>query len=288
MHFVSFLLAFDAMVGGSLMMGGEPMTNGSVTLQNAGTVMRTNVDSSGKYALTVPPGTYDVTIERTVSGRKKTMVLNSLTVADGANAIDLWWPSVETVAGRSALVMQHFDAGRAAQAEGRFDAAAGHYRAAVMEDCSQQAIWGQLAVVQAMGGNFEAAERDYVTARAWGAGAAITSNMANAYYRAGRFGEAGAKYKEAAEIDPSKAATYLANAGAAYHAGRMTAEAEAAYKMAAGVPGAMPSSWYFWGVSAQSNGNRDEALTALRGYLQADGSGRYAADARQRISALGG
>ncbi|MDQ2986429.1 MAG: tetratricopeptide repeat protein, partial [Armatimonadota bacterium] len=258
------------------------------TFQNTATVMKVNVDSSGKYTVNVPPGTYDVTIERTVSGRKRTLVLDSLTVVEGANAIDLWWPSVESAAGRSALVMQHYDAGRSAQGDGRFDAAAGHYRAALMEDCSQQAIWGELAVAQAQGGSFEAAERDYITARAWGAGAATASNMANAYYRAGRFGEAGAKYKAAAEIDPSKAATYLANAGAAYHAGRMTAEAEAAYKLAAGVPGALPSSWYFWGVSAQSNGNRDDALTALRGYLQADVSGRYSADARQRIAALGG
>ena len=139
-----------------------------------------------------------------------------------------------------------------------------------------------------MAGNFTQAESTYKVARAWGAGAATTSNMANAYYRAGKFGEAGAKYKEAAEIEPSKAGTYLANAGAAYHAGRMGAEAEAAYKMAAQVPGASPASWYFWGVMAQANGNRDDALTALRGYLQADGSGRYAADARQRVSALGG
>jgi tetratricopeptide (TPR) repeat protein len=122
----------------------------------------------------------------------------------------------------------------------------------------------------------------------WGAGSATASNIGTVYYRAGKYGDAAAMYETAAEMDGSKAGTYLANAGAAYYAGRMMAEAEAAYKMASEVPGAMASSWYFWGVCAQANGNRDAALSGLRGYLREDPNGRFAADARQRIDSLGG
>jgi tetratricopeptide (TPR) repeat protein len=114
------------------------------------------------------------------------------------------------------------------------------------------------------------------------------SNLAYAYYKAGRFEDAGAKYEAAAAMEPSKAAMYHANAGAAYLAGRSNAKAEAAYKMAASASGGAANSWYFWGVCAQGNNNNADALTALRGYLQKEPNGRYAADARQRIAAMGG
>jgi tetratricopeptide (TPR) repeat protein len=288
MHLLTFLLMAEAVVGGSLMKGAQPLDGGSVTLKNNSMDVSATVGADGKYSMEVPAGTYDVIVHRTIGGRKRTLLFEDLTVQDGPVQIDLFWPSREDAAGRSELVMQHFDAGKASFAAGSYEEAAMHFMEAVREDTSQEAAWGQLAVSQAMAGNFTSAEASYRSARAWGAGSATASNIANAYYRAGKFSEAGAKYKEAAEIEPSKAGIYLANAGAAYQAGHNMAEAESAYKIAAQVPGASPASWYFWGVCAQANGNRDDALTAFRGYLQAEGNGRYAADARQRVSALGG
>ena len=288
MHFITFFLAMDAMVGGTLMTGNQPV-GANITFFNAGATMTTAADANGKYSLSLPqPGTYDIKVERTVNGRKKSLVYAGLNVVDGSQTIDLFWPSVETAEGRTALVRQHFDAGKAAYAAGRYADAATHYMDALKEDTSQHAVWSGLAIAQAMGGNFEAAERSYSAARAWGAGSSTTSNMAYAYHRAGRFEDAGAKYEEAARIDSSKAAMYHANAGAAYLAGRQNAKAEAAYKAAASAQGAPSSSWYFWGVCAQGNNNNADAMTAFRGSLQADPNGRYAADARQRIAAMGG
>ena len=288
MHLLTFFLMADAVVSGSLMKGTDVLAGGDIALRNSSLTVHAPVGSDGKYSLNVPAGTYDVVIQRTIGGRKRTLVLNNLTVGDGPINIDLFWPSNESSNGRHELVLHHHAAGRTAYTAGNYAEAATHFMEALREDPSQEGIWGEMAVSHAMAGNFTQAESAYKVARAWGAGSATTSNMANAYYRAGKFSEAGAKYKEAAEIEPSKAGMYLANAGAAYYAGRMGAEAETAYKMAAQVPGASTASWYFWGVCAQANGNRDDALTAFRGYLQADGNGRYAADARQRVSALGG
>ena len=288
MQFISLFLAIDAMVGGTLMMGNQPV-GANITFYNSGATMTTAADAEGKYSLSLlQPGNYDVKVERTVNGRKKTLVFNGLTLVDGSQTIDLYWPSVETAESRSTLVRQHFDAGRTAYSAGRYSDAVTHYMDALREDTSQDAVWSAMAQAQAMGGNFEAAERSFAAARAWGAGSATASNLAYAYHKAGRFEEAGSKYEMAATMDPSKASTYHANAGAAYLAGRMNAKAEAAYKSAANASGAASTSWYFWGVCAQGNNNNADALTALRGYLQADPNGRYAADARQRISAMGG
>lgn len=288
MHFVPILLAFDAMVSGTLWMGGQPVAGGDVTFLNSAATMTAATDDSGRYALTVPAGTYDIKIERMLGGRKKSLMYHSVRLGDGTAIIDLSWPSNENADARTALVRQHFDAGRAAHAAGRYTDAVTHYKDAVREDSGQHAVWSSLAFSEAMAGDFEAAEKSYALARAWGAGSSAASSMASAYHRAGRFEQAGAKYEEAAAIDGSKAAMYLANAGAAYNAGRMGAKAEAAYKAAAAVQGAPASSWYFWGVSAQGNNNNADALTALRAYLQAEPNGRYAADARQRIAAMGG
>lgn len=287
MQLIPILLVVDAMVSGSLMMGNEMVTGGSVTLHNAATMMKADVNSEGMYSLSVPSGTYDVTVQRTVAGRKRTLVFNGLTLGDGNMTVNLWWPTENDTEKRQNLITQHYSAGRAADAAGNYSQAASEYRMALREDCSQHAIWSALATALAHSSSSDA-DAAFKTARAWGAGSATASNIATVYYRGGRFGEAGAMYKTAAEMDASKAGTYLANAGAAYYSGRMMAEAEAAYKMASEVPGAMSSSWYFWGVCAQSNGNRDAALAGLRGYLRADANGRFAADARQRISSLGG
>jgi tetratricopeptide (TPR) repeat protein len=288
MLFIPILLALDATVGGTLMMGAEPI-GANVTVYNSGVSMATSAGADGKYSLSMlPAGTYDIKLERTMNGRKKTLIYKGLTVGDGSHTVDLFWPSVESADARTALVRQHFDAGKAAFSAGRYADAASHYMDAIREDSGQHAVWSGLAVSQAMAGNFDAAERSYAMARAWGAGSSTTSNMAYAYHRAGRYEDAGAKYEEAARVDGSKAAGYLANAGAAYLAGRSNAKAEAAYKAAAAVTGAPATSWYFWGVCAQNNNNTADALTALRGYLQAEPNGRYAADARQRIAALGG
>src|SRR5688572_30467340 len=113
MQFIPFLLVLDAMVSGTLWMGTQPVDGGSITFHNASTTMSANVDSTGRYTLSVPPGQYEIQIQRTMGGRKKSLAYKAVTLADGANAIDLSWPSVDDAAARSALVRQHFDAGRA-------------------------------------------------------------------------------------------------------------------------------------------------------------------------------
>ena len=288
MQFIPILFVIDAMVSGTLWMGTQHVDGGTVTFHNATTSVSAPVDDSGKYSINVPAGDYGIRIQRTMNGRKKTLEYKTIRLADGANSIDLSWPSVDDAEARSALVRQHFDAGRAAHAAGRYADASVHFMDALREDVSQHAAWSALALSQAMAGEFDAAEKSLASGLMWGAGANSASNLANAYYRAGRFEQAGAKYEAAAAMDASRAATYYANAGAAYFAGRMNNQAEAAYKKAANASGSPSTNWYFWGVTAQSNGNRTDALAALRQYLQVDGSGRYASDARQRISAMGG
>jgi len=288
MQLIPILLVMDAMVSGSLMMHNGDIHGGTVTLANTATTMSTGVDSGGKYSLSVPPGTYDVTIQRTVNGRKKSLIYNALTVMDGGNKVDLFWPSIENLDERTAFIRKEYDAGRAAAAAGQYQEAATHYENALEQDVSQHAIWGELAVARVMTSTSEVAEEVYTQARMWGSGAPAAASMGYAYYRRGQYKMAGEKYKSAAEMDTNKAGTYLASAGAAYFTGRMMPEAEATYKMASEVPGATSSSWYYWGVCAQSNGNRDAALTALRGYLSVDPNGNFAADAKQRISSLGG
>jgi len=288
MQLIPILLVVDAMVSGSLMMHEGDIHGGTVTLHNSAVTMKADVNTEGKYSMSVPPGTYDVTIERTTGGRKKSLVYNALTVVDGANKVDLFWPSIEDPTARASFIDSEYRAGKAAAAAGQHQAAAGHFSNALQQDVSQHAIWGELAVMHVMSSTPEVAEEIYTEARLWGAGAPAAANMGYAYYKRGRHGLAAEKYKQAAELNPAKAATYLANAGAAYFAGRMMPEAEAAYKMASEVPGAAASSWYYWGVCAQSNGNTDAALAGLRGYLRADANGSFAADARQRVASLGG
>jgi tetratricopeptide (TPR) repeat protein len=288
MHLIPILLAIDAVVGGTVRFGAEPVTSGTVTFFNSSVSVSAPVGAMGAYSLNVPDGTYDVRLVRNIAGRRRTTVYNGLILGSGNHTVDLAWPSDGNAETRSALVRTHFDAGRAAFVAGRYQDAATHYTDALREDSSQDAIWSALALSQAMAGDFDAAERSFASAVLWGAGAATASNMANAYYRAGHFNKAGAKYEIAAAMQPTGASTYFANAGAAYFAGRMNKEAEAAYRKSANAPNAPAASWYFYGVTAQSNGNRDDALAALRAYLQADSGGRYAADARQRIAAMGG
>jgi tetratricopeptide (TPR) repeat protein len=288
MQLIPFLLVVDAMVSGSLMMHDGDVRGGSITLQNTAVTMRTDVNSDGKYSMSVPPGTYEVVINRTMGGRKKTFAYQGLTVREGTNSVDLFWPSIENLAARTAFINDEYRAGKAAAAAGQHMEAASHFSKALQQDVSQHALWGELAVAHVMASTPDVAEGIYTEARLWGAGAPTAANMGHAYYKRGRHGMAGAKYKEAAELDPSRAGTYLANAGAAYYTGRMMPDAEAAYKMASEVPGAISSSWYYWGVCAQSNGNRDAALAGLRGYLNADANGKFAADARQRVASLGG
>jgi tetratricopeptide (TPR) repeat protein len=255
---------------------------------NESVTMSTMTEADGKYAMTVPTGTYDIKLERTVNGRRKWMTYDNIRLGDGNMMVDLAWPTVENASERSALVMQHFDAGRAAHDAGRYQDAIVHFGDALRVDCSQHAVYSAMAVSQAMAGAYDAAERSSASALAWGAGTTSMSNLAYAYYKSGRFENAGMKYEAAARMDSSKAAMYYANAGAAYLSGRINAKAESAYKMAANANGGAANSWYFWGVCAQGNNNNADALTALRGYLQKEPNGRYAADARQRITAMGG
>lgn len=261
---------------------------GTVTLANPTTSVEAVVANDGKFSMTVPAGTYDVTVHRTVNGRKKNTTFNGFRAVDGANQLDLYWPSIEDLAERTAYIRDEYAAGKASAAAGQYSQAATHFTNALHQDMSQSAIWAELAAAHVMFSEPAVVEGYYKIARSWGAGASCAGNLGYAYYQKGNYGQSGAMYKEAAELDPSKAGSYLANAGAAYFSGRMLSEAEAAYKMAASMPGAPSSSWYYWGVCAQSNGNRDDALTAYRGYLNADGNGRFAADARQRIASLGG
>ncbi|MEO7454576.1 MAG: hypothetical protein ABIV13_07425 [Fimbriimonadales bacterium] len=288
MQFIPFLIAIDAMVGGTLWMGAEPVSGCKVSFINESMTVVAQTGADGKYSISVPAGTYDIKLERTVAGRKKWLTYDDVMLGDGNIMIDLAWPSVDGAQQRSALVRQNFDAGKAAHAAGRYQDAVTHFMDALREDSSQHAVWSAMATSQGMAGAFDAAEKSAAAAHAWGAGSSTVSNLAYAYHKAGRYEDAGMKYEEAARMEPTKASMYYANAGAAYLAGRMNAKAEAAYKMASNASGASATSWYFWGVCAQGNNNNADALTALRGYLQADPNGRYASDARQRITAMGG
>src|SRR5688572_31407763 len=80
MQFISLFLAIDAMVGGTLMMGSQPV-GANITFYNSGATMTTAANAEGKYNLSLlQPGNYDVKVERTVNGRKKTLVYSGLTL----------------------------------------------------------------------------------------------------------------------------------------------------------------------------------------------------------------
>ena len=71
MLFIPILLALDATVGGTLMMGAEPI-GANVTVYNSGVSMATSAGADGKYSLSMlPAGTYDIKLERAMNGRKK-------------------------------------------------------------------------------------------------------------------------------------------------------------------------------------------------------------------------
>lgn len=288
MQFIPFVLVLEAMLSGTVMMGDSPI-GGTVTFHNDSVTISQPLDSQGKYSIAeVPAGTYHVTIRRRSGGRQKSLMFSEVRVMDGANTVDLWWPSEEGAEARTALVRGHFNAGKAAYGAGNYSEAAQHFRAAVQEDCSQHASWSALSLALASAGDQPGAMAAHRSAKAWGAGSESCASIANAFLAARRYADAGRMYAEAAAVNPSKAAMYHANAGAAYYSGGMHAQAAAAYKASANSAAAPASSWYFWGVCAQSAGQNADALTGLRGYIRVEPNGRYAADARQRIAALGG
>ena len=195
---------------------------------------------------------------------------------------------------------------------GDFAGAVSSIKQAIQIDPSKDLLWSRLgetylaaAGKAAAGGNREAATEDYnQAAEAYRKAisikpseAAYHNNLGQALGKLGKADEAAAEYTTAAQLDPGNAGLYYFNLGASLTNTGKVDEANAAFDKAIAATPPNTEAYYWKGVNLLSKATLDKSgkmvavpgtVEAFQKYLALEPTGRYAPNAKEMLTSIGG
>ncbi len=305
---------------------GKPIAGAQVIFQNKDNGRKYDpmkTDKSGEFrALGIQTGIYSVALVK--DGR--TLFTMDTRLASGENVIDidLRKAQAQAVSGMSAEqkkaaeeqekevakikgLNEQLAAAKAAEDAGNPQQAVQILTQATQTDPNQPVIWARLADAERSLGKSQAdlterkatygrAVDDYKKAIALKPQGAFYNNMGEALAKSGDFDGAINAYKEAANIDPTNAATYYFNEGAILTNSGKVDQANAAFDKAIAADPTKAEAWYQKGVNLLGKATVDkegkmvappEASQALNKYLELAPNGPNAEAAKQLLATLG-
>jgi len=194
---------------------------------------------------------------------------------------------------------------------GDFAGAASSLKQAIQIDPSKDLLWSRLgetylaAGKAAAGGSRDAAAEDYnQAAEAYRKAisikpseAAYHNNLGQALGKLGKADEAAAEYTTAAQLDPGNAGLYYFNLGATLTNTGKVEEANAAFDKAIAANPPNTEAYYWKGVNLLSKASLDKSgkmiavpgtVEAFQKYLELEPAGRYAPNAKEMLTSIGG
>ena len=195
---------------------------------------------------------------------------------------------------------------------GDFGSAVSSLKQAIQIDPSKDVLWSRLgetylaaAGKAAAGGNRDTAAEDYnQAAEAYRKAisikpseAAYHNNLGQALGKLGKAEEAAAEYTTAAQLDPGNAGRYYFNLGAILTNTGKVDEANAAFDRAIAANPPNTEAYYWKGVNLLSKASLDKSgkmvavpgtVEAFQKYLALEPTGRYAPNAKEMLTSIGG
>lgn len=284
---------------------GEPLQGAVLVLNRQGIEQQREVetDATGAYLITVPSGTYRVSLE--IDGRPMTFV-DGLEVTTGSEAeadFDLAELADNDAArevmaanARTVAVTEAFDLGRAALEVGNYDEAIEHFTLASESDDTQHVILANLAEALIGAGRYDEAAENYNKAILMGL-AELTPIEAGSYYNnlgvalgnAGRTEEAIEALERTAELNPGTAGQAYFNLGAVLTNRGRSAEAVEAFNRSIEFDPDNAEAYYQLGLSYFGSAETiPDAIPVLEKYLELAPDSPNAEAARGLIAAAGG
>jgi Tfp pilus assembly protein PilF len=289
MGLIEITLAIIGLRSGTISADGQPVSGAKMSFSRAGAeAITATTDDMGRFNVDLPEGVYEVSIERGRGKSASVLTISTFGVGAGNEVVALNWPK-GTDEERAASTTRGFADGGADLAAGRYDDAIAKFEAALGTDPMQPGLWASMALAHTGKRDFSnAVYAGQMSVRFGPRNAGYRNNLGGIYFRQGRYEDAAAAYKKAAELNPGGRGLYMSNLAAAYAAMGRDRDAIDAYRAATEDANVPPSSWYYMGALSDRAGDSDGAIAAYRRYLTAQPNGAFADRARERLRALGG